>query len=99
MIVDNLRAEQASEFSKTVARLAAYVVTRQMPLDCRLLQVQREAWATDLDLPAFAVTAEQVAEVSSTAARSAACAVTRKRPLDCCLLQGLAEVNVGASVA
>ena len=23
-------------------------------------QVQREAWATDLDLPAFAVTAEQV---------------------------------------
>jgi len=40
--------------------------------------------ATDLDLPAFAVTAEQAAEqaaeVSGTAARSAACAVTRQMP-------------------
>jgi len=70
-----------------------------MPLDVRLLQVQCEAWATDLDLPAFAVTAEQAAEVSSTAARPAACTVTRKRPLDWCLLQGRAEVTVGASVA
>jgi len=34
-----------------------------MPLDCSLLQVQREAWTTDLDLPIFAVTAEQAAEV------------------------------------
>ena len=63
-----------------------------------MLQVQREAWATDLDLPAFAVTAEQGAEVSSTAARSAACAVTRQMPLDYCLLQGRAEVTVGSSV-
>ena len=70
-----------------------------MPLDCRLLQVEREAWATDLDLPAFVVTAEQAAQVSSTVARSAACAVTRTRPLDCCLLQGQAEVTAGASVA
>jgi len=38
------------------------------------LLVQREAWATDLDLPDFAVKAEQV---SSTAARSAAYAVMR----------------------
>ena len=38
------------------------------------LLVQREAWATDLDLPAFTVRAEQV---SSTAGRSAAYAVTR----------------------
>jgi len=81
---DNLRAEQASEASGTAARSAACAVTRQMPLDCCLLQVQREAWATDLDLPAFAVTAEQAAEqaaeVSSTAARSAACAVTHQMP-------------------
>ena len=70
-----------------------------MPLDVRLLQVQCEAWATDLDLPAFAVTAEQAAEVSSTAARSAACAVTRQMPLDCHLLQGRAEVAAGPSVA
>jgi len=74
-------------------------VTLQVPLDCRLLQVQRDAWATDLDLPAFAVTAEQAEEVSSTAARSAACAVTRKRPLDCHLLLGWAETTAGASVA
>jgi len=59
-----------------------------MPLDCRLLQVQREAWATDLDLPAFVVRAEQDSEVSITGARSAACAVTRQMPLDSCLLQG-----------
>ena len=87
MSADNLGAEQALEASRTAARSAACAVTRQIPLDCRLLQVQREAWATDLDLPAFAVTAEQVAEVSIKAARSAACAVTRKRPLDCRLLQ------------
>ena len=70
-----------------------------MPLDCCLMQVQREAWAKDLDLPAFAVKEEQTAEVSSTTARSAACAVTRKQPLDCRLLQGRAEVTAGASVA
>jgi len=46
--------------------------------------VHREAWATDLDLPPFAVTAEQAAEqaaeVSSKAARSAACTVTHQMP-------------------
>jgi hypothetical protein len=99
MSANNLRAEQALEVSRTAARSAACAVTRQMPLDFHLLQVQREAWATDLDLPAFAVTAEQAAEVSSTAARSAACAVTRQMPLDCRLLQGRAEVAAGPSVA
>jgi len=59
MSADNLGAEQALEASRTAARSAACAVTRQIPLDCRLLQVQREAWATDLDLPAFAVRAEQ----------------------------------------
>ena len=86
MSADNLRVEQASEASRTASRSAAGAVTRQMPLDCCPLQVQREAWATDLDLPAFAVRAEQAAEVSSTAACSAACAVTHQMPLDCCLL-------------
>ena len=70
-----------------------------MPLDCCLMQVQREAWAKDLDLPAFVVKEDQAAEVSSTTARSAACAVTRKRPLDCHLLLGWAETTAGASVA
>jgi len=73
----DLITEQISEVSRTDAHSAACAVTRQMPLDCCLLQVLREAWATDLDLPAFTVRVEQASEVSSTAVCSAACAVTR----------------------
>jgi len=74
----DLIPEQTSEVSRTTARLTACVVTRQIPLDCCLLQVQREVWATDLDLPAFEVRAEQASEVSSIGARSVTYAVTRQ---------------------
>jgi len=73
------------------------VTTVGTPATCSLL-VQREAWTTDLDLPAFAVRIEQASEVSSTDARSAACAVTCQIPLDCCLLQGRMEVAAGPFV-
>ena len=46
------------------------------------LLVQREAQATDLGSPAFAVRAEQASEVSSTPTWSAAYAVTCQMPLE-----------------
>jgi len=63
------------------------------------LLLQREAWATDLGSPAFAVRAEQASEVSSTPTRSAAYTVAHQMPLDCRLLRGQAEVAAGPSVA
>ena len=65
-----------------VRDLAAYNGPRPARSFCPACAMAPEA--TDLDLPAFAVTAEQAAEqaaeVSSTAARLAACAVTRQMP-------------------
>ena len=45
MSAGNLRAEQASEATRTAARSAACAVTRHMPLDCNLLQGRAEVAA------------------------------------------------------